>query len=230
MEVRPSEASEAPARLCLCWPAIMRDALRNPGFAWLECCAACSATETGEGEGEGKGAPWASSLCCDHPASARFSILATRRFGVHVLCASMSSRRGPREAGGEGGAGEEVEKAMAALRGELGEENVHDLRSLGPLHIPSDYEDDFNFSRHTLGRIASRCVSRARLVSVLSAAAAAHRTFREAVEESYRPGDLRRCSAVYMDQGRVLPFWPVPCGCGASPAAPAVAPAAASLS
>jgi hypothetical protein len=99
-----------------------------------------------------------------------------------------------------------VEEVVQALREKFGAERVMDLRHLGPLHIPSGYEDDFNFAKHTLARIAARCIDRAALERVLAAAAHAHRTFREAVEESYRPGDLRRCRAIDLDQHAVFPF------------------------
>jgi hypothetical protein len=186
----------SPPPPALCWAGHVREALRTPGFAWIECCAACVH----------RASPRASP--CRHPPAARFALLATPRHGLCVLAPGISARawarEGPAKQAGEGTA----DAAVAQLRRGLGEARVRDLRALGPLYIPSGYEDDFNFPRHVLARMAARCLSAERLDALLATAAAALRTFRETVEESYRPGDLRRCRAVDIDGERVYAFDP----------------------
>jgi hypothetical protein len=220
----PPSVSPSPPPPALCWAGHIREALRTPGFAWIECCAACAL----------RASPRASP--CRHPPAARFALLATPRHGLCVLAPGISSRAWAREAAaavevcgsgragfsrsGEGGSAPEgsirriptqagtADAAVAQLRRGLGEARVRDLRALGPLYIPSGYEDDFNFPRHVLARMAARCLSAERLDALLATAAAALRTFRETVEESYRPGDLRRCRAVDIDGERVYAFDP----------------------
>jgi len=207
------------------------EALADRSFAWIECrcCRPSSSAAIRFGLAASLGAPSAAersegggsfavetddfAAAPGVPACCRFSLLVTRRFGVYVLAPSISeAARGECDRDAFAPLGvpphECCDAALRSLRSAFGKEWVSDFRHLGPLHIPSGYDDAFNFGKHVLGKIVTRCVSRQRVASVLASAAGTLRTLRGAVEESYHAGQLRRCRAVDTFEERVYDFDP----------------------